>query len=365
MALCHEWLRSRSGSEKTFERIAQTFPSADLYALTRNPAIEFSLGGRPVHTTFIDQLAPLRQRHALQLPLMPLAWRYASRKSYDLVITSSHACVKGFWPARKALHLCYCYTPMRYVWLSSLDQRRTRDHLSRFGESVLRQWDLSSVAWVDEFAAISTEVQARIERFYGRPSRVIHPPVDTAFYSPDETLEKAGFVLAVSRMVPYKRLDLAIKACGALGVPLVIAGAGPQETVLRELAGRSKASVEFVIHPSDEVLRKLYREAEALIFPAEEDFGIVAVEAQACGTPVLALGKGGSLDTVVDGETGVLVPEQTEEEMTAGLETLLGSRPAASRCRHNAERFSAQRFSEELIDWVSRCVADRGDACTV
>jgi glycosyltransferase involved in cell wall biosynthesis len=135
--------------------------------------------------------------------------------------------------------------------------------------------------------------------------------------------------------------------------------------VLRELAGRSKANVEFVIHPSDEVLRKLYRGAEALIFPAEEDFGIVAVEAQACGTPVVALGKGGSLETVVDGETGVLVPEQTEEEMTAGLEILLRSKPAASRCRHNAERYSTQRFSEELIDWVSRCVADRGDACTV
>ena len=204
IALCHEWLNARHGSEKTFEAMAAALPKADLYALTWNRAADLSFGERTVSTTFLDRLRPLSHRRDLQLALMPLAWRYATRRTYDVVVTSSHACSKGFWPGRKALQLCYCYTPMRYLWLSSVDRRRRRGALSALPERWLRSWDVGSVRWVDEFAAISTAVQARIGEHYGRSAVVIHPPVDTEYYTPGGAA--GGFALAVSRMVPYLSL---------------------------------------------------------------------------------------------------------------------------------------------------------------
>lgn len=360
IALCHEWLRYRHGSEKTFEQMASVFPEADLYSLTWNRGAGLEFGGREVKTTFLDRVAPLRNRHALQLPLMPLAWRLASRRSYDVVVTSSHACDKGFWPGRRALHLCYCYTPMRYVWLADMDRRKKSGPLTRAGQRAFRAWDLHSVEWVDDFAAISNEVKDRIERIYHREARVIFPPVDTGFYTPGDTSERADCAVAVSRLVPYKRLDLAIRACHELRIPLTVAGWGPQEAELRRLAGELGADVKFVIDPGDQTLRDLYRTARVCLFPAEEDFGIVAVEAQACGTPVVALGRGGSLDTVIDGVTGAYIAEQSTEELTAGVKTVLEGGLSAAACRTSAERFSADRFRREFHDWVTGQM-ERGD----
>lgn len=360
LALCHEWLAARHGSEKTFEAMAGALPTADVYGLTWDPASGLDFGGRPVATTFLDRLRPLRGRRAVQLPLMPLAWRYASRRRYDLVVTSSHACAKGFRPAREALHLCYCYTPMRYLWLSSIDTRRRRSPVTVPFEHLMRSWDRASVAWVDEFAAISTAVQARIEDLYDRPATVIHPPVDTDHYTPGDGGGAGGYALAVSRMVPYKRLDLAIGACHRIGHPLVVAGAGPAEAELRALAAGLGADVRFVVDPNDHRLRDLYRAADVLVFAAEEDFGIVPVEAQACGTPVVALNRGGTLDTVVRGTTGVLVDELDVDDFAAGIEEVLGRGFRASDCRANAERFSAARFENEFLDWVIGSAASRG-----
>jgi glycosyltransferase involved in cell wall biosynthesis len=352
VALCHEWLNARHGSEKTFEAMAAALPSAAIHALTLQPSADFDFGGRPVHTTFLDSRRTRDRSRMLQLPLMPLAWRYASREAYDVVVTSSHACAKGFWPARAALHLCYCYTPMRYAWLAGVDQRRQRGAASRVGERALKAWDLRSVAWVDGFAAISTTVARRIEEFYGRSSVVIHPPVNTDRFTPGDPAGREGYALAVSRMVPYKRLDLAIEAAHRLRHPLVVAGAGPEEARLRALAAQLGAEVRFVIDPGDDDLAALYRGAGVLVFPAEEDFGIVPVEAQACGTPVVAYGTGGALDTVVPGETGVLVAEQSVASVAGGIEAVLGGRFDASACRRNAERFSAARFRDRFLDWV-------------
>lgn len=342
--------------------MASALPGADLYALTWNREAGLDLNGRRVRTTFIDRVPPLRNRRAVQLPLMPLAWRYASRATYEVVVTSSHACAKGFWPAREALHLCYCYTPMRYVWLSTLDMRRRRDLLAGAAEGALRQWDLTSVAWVDEFAAISTAVQERIEQLYSRTSRVIYPPVDTDHYTPPLERQGSGFALTVSRMVAYKRLDLSIRACNLVGLPLVMAGAGPAERQLRQLATDLGADVRFVVDPSDMALRALYRAADLLVFPGEEDFGIVPVEAQACGTPVVAFGKGGALDTVLPGTTGVLVAEQTEDCLAAGIESALSSQFASAECRRSAERFSRSRFVNNFLGWVGSAAASRGVA---
>jgi glycosyltransferase involved in cell wall biosynthesis len=292
---------------------------------------------------------------------MPLAWRYASRRRYDVVVTSSHACAKGFWPAREALHLCYCYTPMRYVWLSSIDVRRRQSTFGALAERAFRSWDLASVRWVDEFAAISTAVQSRIEELYGRRSQVIHPPVDTVHFTPgDGDGDEGGFALAVARMVPYKRLDLAIRACHCAGYPLVVAGSGPAEAELRALAGTLGADVRFVIRPDDVALRNLYRRADVLVFPAEDDFGIVPVEAQACGTPVVAFGRGGAVDTVRPGVTGVLVAEQDEATLAAGITLALNEHLSSVECRRNAERFSEVRFRERLAEWVIGSAAARG-----
>ena len=360
LALCHEWLGARHGSEKTFEAMARTFPAADLYSLTWSRAAGLSFGGRPVRTTFLDRVPRLRDRRMLQLPLMPAAWRYASRRRYDVVVTSSHACAKGFWPAREALHLCYCYTPMRYLWLSSIDTRRRATRASAPLERWLRSWDLGSVRWVDQFAAISVAVSRRIEELYGRASRVIHPPVDTGFYTPDPSVPRGGFALAVSRMVPYKRLDLAIRACHRIGHPLVVAGAGPAEPQLRALAATLGADVRFVVAPDDARLRQLYRSADVVVFPAEEDFGIVPVEAQACGTPVVSLARGGALDTVLPGVTGVLVAEQDEQVLAAGVEAALAGTFDPAACRRSAERFSPAAFEAGFVSWVTGAAAERG-----
>ena len=362
LALAHEWLQARAGSEKTFEALAAVFPEADLYALTDTLGPDFDAGGRAVATTFIDRVPLLRDRRALALPFMPLAWRTVTRRPYDLVITSSHACAKGFRPGREALHLCYCYTPMRYVW-DPHDRRSGLHRLAGLGpRAALRRWDRRSSRWVDSFAAISTAVQDRIDRYYGLPSRVIHPPVDTGFYRPAEPDDAAGavpagpFVLACSRFIPYKRLDLAILAAERVGLPVVVAGQGPAEAGLRALGDRVKVPVTFELAPSDERLRSLYCAASAFVFPALEDFGIVAVEAQACGTPVVALAEGGTADTVVDGGTGALVDSQDVESFAKGLERALELN-APQACVANAEAFSVARFDARVRSWVEDATA--------
>ncbi len=359
MALAHEWLDARAGSEKAFEALARIFPEADLFALVNALGDGFEAGGRPISTTLIDRIPGLRHRRQLALPLMPLAWRTVTRRSYDLVVTSSHACVKGFRPARAAVHLCYCYTPMRYVW-DSHDRRSGLDRLAALGpRAALRRWDRRAARWVDSFAAISHAVSDRIERHYGRRSRVIHPPVDTEFYSPalpgtrssEVPIPDGPFVLACSRFVPYKRLDLAILAADRAGLPIVVAGRGPGEAELRALAERVRVPVTFELAPGDERLRELYRAASVFVFPALEDFGIVVVEAQACGTPVVALAEGGTVDTVVDGVTGALVQAQDVDSFAKGIlqaMDLSDPRPCIAR----ADEFSTSAFERRVRAWV-------------
>jgi glycosyltransferase involved in cell wall biosynthesis len=358
VALCHEWLADRKGSEKTFELMSRVLPEADLYALTVDPLAPFDFGGRRPVTTFLDRVPVLRDNRSLQLPLMPLAWRYASRERYDLVVTSSHACVKGFGPGRRAIHLCYCYTPMRYAWLPMLDRRSPWERLLAAPLAVARAWDRGSVRWVDEFAAISVAVQRRIERFYNRSAVVIHPPVDTAFYTPGPAGGRRDFALVAGRMVPYKRVDLAIRACHALRYPLTVAGSGPELSNLRALADELGAEVTFELSPDDERLRALYRTARVLLFPGVEDFGIVPVEAQACGTPVVAVAEGGSVDTVVPGDTGVLVDGQDEKSFQPGIEEVLREPADPAACRRQAERFSTDRFADRFGRWVRAAVAN-------
>ena len=352
-AVAHEWLAVRAGSEKTFEVMAQALPDADLYALTREPGVDFDFGGRSVTTTFLDRTAFLRRRRELTLPLMPLAWRRVDvRGEYEKVLTSSHAFAKAFPPARVAEHYCYCYAPIRYAWDPGIDARAPalRRMLSPM-LALVRAWDRQTVEHVDHFAAISSAVRERVARFYGREARVIHPPVDTQWYTPAPGTARVR-ALAVSRFIPYKRLDLAIEACAKAGLPLTVAGSGPGERDLRRLAASLDVDVEFEIFPSDERLRELYRSSLALIFPANEDFGIVPVEAQACGSPVVALDIGGSRDTVRDGETGYRVADADADLLAEALKAIAEGGIDEAACRRNAERFSTARFVRELRDWT-------------
>jgi glycosyltransferase involved in cell wall biosynthesis len=354
IAIAHEWLAARAGAEKVFETLAEEYPSADLYALTREPDVPFDFGGRKVKTTFLDTAA-LRHRRDLTLPLMPLAWRLlGARSRYDTVITSSLACVKGFAPARAATHYCYCHAPMRYAWQPDID---TRHHglgpAVDLGLKWLRRWDRRSADWVDFFAANSTAVQQRIRDFYDREAEVIHPPVDTEFFTPPEHAGAGEpYVFAISRFIAYKRTDLAIEAATRAGLPVVVAGSGPLEAELRATAERVGADARFEIQPSDERLRELYRGATVLVFPALEDLGMIPVEAQACGTPVVGLDEGGTRDTVVQGETGLRVQEQTVDAFTEAIQAVAANPPDPAACRAHAETFSREHFKERIREWV-------------
>lgn len=355
LAIAHEWLAVRAGSEKTFEAMAQAYPQADLYALTWNREAQFDFAGRPVTTTFLDRWSVLRERRELTLPLMSLAWKAIDvHGEYDTVLTSSHAFVRSFPPARKATHFCYCHTPLRYAWVPDIDER-TRRSIPGKGAAfaALREWDRRTAKNVDHFAANSTAVRDRIHECYGRDAEVIHPPVDTVYYDLPERPVERQRALAVSRFVPYKSVALAIEACAAAGVPLTVAGRGPQEQALRDLAAALAADVRFEISPSDERLRELYRSSLLLVFPANEDFGIIPVEAQACGAPVVALDIGGARDTVVQGETGLRVERQEVGPFAQAITELASSPPSAADCRRNAEGFSKERFLARLREWVA------------
>ena len=358
-AVAHEWITQRAGSEKTFEQLAAVLPVADLFALTHTAGVEIETGGRPIITSSLDRNRLLKNHRALALPFMPNAWRTISKANYDVVITSSHACAKGFWPGRDALHLSYVHAPMRYAWDAQIDGRLDGaiDVLAP-GRAALRRWDKKSTAWVDSFAANSTAVADRIRRYYGREAHVIAPPVDVDYFDAATPTER-GHLLAFSRFIPYKRLDLAIHVAAELGEPLVIAGSGPLEAQLRKTASEvAPALVTFVISPSQAELRTLYAGAKALLFPAYEDFGIIPIEAQAAGCPVVGLARGGSLDTVSDGQTGILVSEQTIEAFSEATRTVITEGISEELCKRHAAGFGSSRFRAEVNQWIRQALAD-------
>ncbi len=355
IALVHEWLAARAGSEKTFEEIARCFPTADVFALSADPSVDWQFGERRVRTTFLDRHS-LRERRALTLALMPLAWAL-KHGDYDVVISSSHAFARWFRPARRARHLSYVYSPMRYAWYPDLDDRGAVPG-GRALRSVARHIDKRSVAWTNSWAAISTSVADRLHVAYGVDASTIFPPVDVERFRVAHMTR--GHLLVISRWIPYKRIDLAIDTAIRIGVPVVVAGRGPQEAEIVQRAHRVPQLVTVMPDPDDETLAELYASARAVIFPACEDFGIVPVEAQAAGTPVVALGAGGSVDTVIPGVTGTFATEQSLDEFARATKECLDLvergviTPAA--CVANAERFSAARFRSEMTAWVEQSV---------
>lgn len=351
VAVVHEWVASRAGSEKVFESIAQLLPHADLYALTAAPDVELHVGNRTVHTTWLDRFDLTRRRRDLTLPVMPLAWQ-GLRGTYDVVISSSHAFARVFPPARSARHFSYVHTPARYLWTPQIDGRhppRGTGPLVR----LLKAIDRGTVHTTQHLAANSTETAGRVRQFYGRDAAVIPPPVDLDRLSlPAPGTSRSG-LLSFGRWIPYKRVDLAIRAAHLANEPLTIAGSGPEEDALRRLVHAVGANVRFERAPSDDRVATLLHTHRALLFPGREDFGIVPVEAAASGLPTIAYGAGGALDTVIGGVNGWLVHEQSPE---AFADTIVASRADdldRGTMRRHARRFDAAAFRRAIRNWLA------------
>ena len=377
VALAHDWIVARRGGELVLDAIASALavaPNRDeitrLYTMFHaGVAISPVIDALPVTTSPLGRL-PSGLRRWL-LPAYPWATRSLSRSlahdhashPIDLLVSTSSVAAKAVRTPDGVPHLCYCHTPARYLW-SQPDAYRAgglKGAARAAGLAVFRQglqrWDRDSSAHVSAFVANSTHTREQIRLAYRRDARVVHPPVRTDFFTPDPRITRSDALLVVSALEPYKRIDLAIDAAAACGRPLVIIGRGSHEAALRTHAARvPRAEVEFRGQASDEDVRSAMRGAWAFLMPQIEDFGITAVESQACGTPVIARGIGGALDTVIDGETGVLLGT---EDPAVWAEAIGAISPPnlAIRCRLNAERFGADRFAEGVMEAVDACLA--------
>jgi glycosyltransferase involved in cell wall biosynthesis len=367
VAVIHEWLTSYVGSEKVLEQILNLYPEADLFVVVDflPPDQRAFLSGRTPKTTFIQRLPGARRRFRSYLPLMPLAIEQFALKGYDLVISSSHAVAKGAITGPDQLHICYCHSPIRYAWdLQSQYLKESglesgvRSWLVRLMLHYLRIWDCRTAHGVDEFIANSHFIAKRVRKVYGRGARVIHPPVDTSFFTP--AARKEDYYLAASRFVAYKRMDIVVEAFRSLpDRRLIVIGDGPE---FAKCARMAPANVTLLGHQSGDILRHHMQSARAFLFAAEEDFGIAPVEAQACGTPVICYGRGGVLDSVIDGVTGVYFPDQSAESLASAVRKFESLAFSAITIRNNAERFAPGVFRQAFREFTDAALAARSSA---
>ncbi len=362
VAVVHEWLDSYAGSERVVEQLLEIWPEADLFAVCDflPPGERAFLGGRQVRTTFVQRLPFARRHFRAYLPFMPLAIEQLDLSGYDLVVSSSHAVAKGVLTGPGQLHVGYVHSPMRYAWdlqhqylRQSGMERGPKGALTRLLLHRLRMWDRSSAAGVDVLVANSAYIAERIRKVWRREALVVHPPVDVEAFGPGEAPRGDHYVVA-SRMVPYKRVDLVVEAFRAMpGRRLLVLGDGPElKRVTDAAAGAPNVELRGRV-PHAELVESV-RTARAFVFAAEEDFGIAMVEAQACGTPVIAFGKGGARDILrappARAPTGLFFAEQSAPAIVAAVERFEALSPAiaASDCRANAQRFTREAFRDAM-----------------
>jgi glycosyltransferase involved in cell wall biosynthesis len=357
VALVQDWLTVIGGSEKVFMEIASLFPNADIYSLVAREETIEELGLKPekVFTSFIQDLPLSKTKYRSYLPLFPLAVERFDLSDYDLVISSSHAVAKGVLTHSNQVHICYCHSPIRYAW--DLHHQYMRDaglhkgfkgFIAQYILHKIRLWDLSTSARVDYFISNSDYIGRRIKKVYNRESTTIYPNVAVEDF--DLVTDKDDYYVACSRLVPYKKMDMIVKAFAEMpDKKLVVIGDGPEMEKVTKNAG---SNTIIMGHQPFSILKRYMSKAKAMVFAAEEDFGIVAVEAQACGTPVIAFNKGGVKESVVDGVTGLLYPSQTVESIQEAVRKFETLSFDPVTVRKNAERFSTARFKRELYYFI-------------
>jgi glycosyltransferase involved in cell wall biosynthesis len=356
LAIVHDWLTGMRGGEKALDVICERFPDAEIFTLVHvrgsvSPAIE----RMRIHTSFVQHLPRVQRYYRHYLPLFPTAIEQFSFDRFDRIVSLSHCCAKSVVHPPTVPHLCYCLTPMRYAW-DQFDAYFAAERIGRMPSALMRpvmarlaRWDRDTAARADRYVAISHYVAGRIRRYYNREATVVYPPVDTEFFHPDATTPER-FALIVSALVPYKRIDIAIAAAARAGVPLTIVGDGPERAALERIA---TPTTTFLGRVSDETIRDLYRRAAVALLPGEEDFGIVPLEAQACGRPVVALGRGGALETVKPGETGLLVDDLSPAAFADAIAEAVDRRFDPTAIRAHAEQFSRRHFGDQMAALVA------------
>ena len=352
IALVHDYLNQYGGAERVLEACMELFPAAPVYTLFYDrKATHGRFEGRVRQTSFLDY-GFVRTHHRAFIPLMPVAADLLKLEDeYDAVISLSAGYGKGIAHSSRALHISYCYTPLRYAW----------EHYNYFEHwpaavklasapafGYLRWWDRRAGNKPDVMLAVSGYIAHKVKHYYGRDASVIYPPVDMEAFYPDLSVKMGDYFLAAGRLIHYKKFDLVVRTFNKLGLPLVIVGTGPEGRALKALATSPK--ITFMPFVPDADLRRLYSGARALVFPQVEDFGLVAAEAHACGTPVIAFDGGGATEIVQDGTTGILFPEQSEKELEKAIGRFLCTPFDPAIIRNSAERFSKARFQEEILN---------------
>jgi len=357
LALVHDWLTGMRGGERALEVLCERYPHAEIFTLVHVPgSVSPTIERHKIHTSFIQGLPAVKRYYRQYLPLFPRAVEQFQFDGFGMVLSVSHCCAKSVITPKSTPHLCYCLTPMRYAW-DQFDAYFGPERLGRLGSGIMRpvmahmaKWDRETADRADRYVAISHYVAGRISRYYNREASVVYPPVNTEFYRPDARAPE-GFALVVSALVPYKRIALAIDACERARVPLKIAGDGPERATLeRYAAGRA----EFLGRLSDDEIRTLYQRSSVVLLPGEEDFGIVPLEAQACGRPVVALGRGGALETVRQGDTGFLVNDLSSDAFGDAVAMAVHHKFDAYAIRQHAEQFGRERFGNQMEDLVTQ-----------
>lgn len=363
VAIIHDWLVTWGGSEQVLGQIVQLYPDSDIYALIDffpEAERDFILN-KKVTTSFIQRLPFAKKKYRSYLPLMPLAIEQFDLSEYDLIISSSHAVAKGVLTNSSQIHICYCHTPMRYIWdlqNQYLKWRKLNKGIKGLITKTIlhyvRIWDLSTTNRVDHFITSSHYIARRIKKIYGRDSTVIYPPVDIEKYHIGNI--KEDFYLTASRMVPYKRIDLIVEAFSEMsGKRLIVIGDGPE---FKNVKRKAKKNIELLGYQKDNILKEYLQKAKAFVFAAEEDFGILPVEAQACGTPVIAFGRGGVLETVVEDKTGIFFKEQTAKSLIEAINIFEKKQDMfkPDEIRKNVARFSTDRFRKEFRDFIEKVI---------
>ncbi|MFA5926878.1 MAG: glycosyltransferase [Patescibacteria group bacterium] len=354
VALIHEWLTSVAGSERVLLELKKIYPDAPIYTSVFDPVKAAPFADFEIHTSFLQKIPLMKTRREALIPFTPFAFEQFDLSQFDLVISSTHMAAKGVITRPDTVHVSYCHTPPRYLWEASVDPRASKGKFSwlrNITSHKMRLWDRVAADRVDHFLANSDYVGKRIKKYYGRDSITVHPPVGIERFEPVDSDKVGNYYLFVSRLIGYKKCDLVIDAFNDLGLPLKIIGQGPDKAALEQ---RAKKNIEFLGFLSDEEIKKYYAEARAFVFAAEEDFGIVPVEAMAAGRPVIAYGKGGTVETVVPGVTGVLFEEQTPQCLIDTVRNFKPDKFDSGKIRKHAETFSNERFRKEFKETVDR-----------